>query len=82
MTNFTRLITKEKVWHRKALLIDIFHTTNSMADDHWTLRNTANELHLSIGQVSEDLRLAVLIRADESLTLLSRNLALRKLKKT
>lgn len=73
--NLIIIIRKEKIWHRKALLIDIYHSCKNN-----TIIETAKQLEMSVGYVSEDLRLAEIIRADNTITELSRNLALRRLR--
>lgn len=71
---------KEECWHRKVIILETFHLMRTIQVKTWTIKDTARDLEVSIGLVSEDLKLAKAIKADESLKDLSRNKALKKIK--
>jgi hypothetical protein len=48
----------EETWWRKVLIMEIFHLTMSRQDNSWTLGKTAENFNVSIGLVSENLRIA------------------------
>jgi len=78
--NIIQLLKEESIWHKKAFMISLYHSINSMADDKWTIRDTAKELNLSIGLVCEDLQLTEAIKKNEKLLELSRNAALKEMR--
>lgn len=47
-----------KEWHRKASIMSLYHTFQCLQDKTWTLRDTAVFFGVSIGLVSENLKLA------------------------
>ena len=47
-----------KEWHRKVCIMHLFHTAQCMHDTNWTLNATAKFFDVSIGLVSENIRLA------------------------
>jgi hypothetical protein len=53
-----------KVWHEKAIVIELYHLTMHQQNKNWTLIKTAKYFHVSIGLVSENLRLADAIHYD------------------
>jgi len=68
-------------WVDKVLILEIFHLTMCMRDSTWTVSKTANEFQVSIGLVSENLRLANLIHArPELIKIESRVDALKRLR--
>lgn len=79
-------IQNERRWYLKSLGILTFHTLMqaSKTDKRnfkWRIGDTAKELDLSIGYVSESLKLAKAIGKDESLKFVTRDEALSRLKK-
>ena len=83
MKNWKEEIKKEKDWFQKCLLITSFHTLEqskreNIRNHKWTIKDTARELELSIGYVSESLRIVVSGINVEKLT---RDAALKLLKK-
>lgn len=52
-----------------------------MNNKEWTQKDTAHDLQISLGAVSEGICLAVELRKDEHLTELSRNAALKRIRK-
>ena len=48
----------EKTWYGKVTIMEIFHLTMSINYNHWTIHDTAKEFNVSIGLVSENLKLA------------------------
>ena len=68
-------------WHEKAIIIEIFHLSRQHNGSRWTITHTANYFGVSIGLVSENLKLADAIHKDERiLKCQSRQEALRKIK--
>lgn len=55
------------IWWKKALLIHLYHSSQKVLDRKWNITKTARDLGVSIGLVSEDLRLAELIQTDDSI---------------
>lgn len=71
----------EKTWHGKVLVMEIYHLAMSIRAPDWTLSKTAKEFNVSVGLVSENLRLAELIHENEKiLKCKMRKDALRRLK--
>lgn len=77
---FIEKYNQENTWHGKVIVMEIYHLAMSTQKSGWTITKTAEYFKCSIGLVSENLRLANLIHADEKvLTCKSRQEALRKL---
>jgi hypothetical protein len=71
----------EKTWHGKVTIMEIYHLTMTIRVKKWTIVKTAKTFGVSIGLVSENLRLAKLIHTDEKLLKCkTRTEALKKLK--
>lgn len=51
------LYIQSTTWQRKVVLIAMYHNFHKMKDNNWKLVNTASYFHVSIGLVSENLRL-------------------------
>jgi hypothetical protein len=64
---FTEKYYAETTWHGKVLVMEIFHLAMSVRASDWTLRKTAQEFGVSVGLVSENLRLAQLIHRNEKI---------------
>lgn len=80
-TSFKERYDKEKIWHKKVLVMEIFHLTMcEKSKGHWPIRNTAKYFDVSIGLVSENLKLADAINHRVDLETLSRKQALAKIK--
>ena len=47
-----------KTWQEKVMVMEIFHMASKMKDCRWTLSMTAEIFNVSVGLVSENLRLA------------------------
>jgi hypothetical protein len=75
------LLENEPKWHKKAMIISLFHNTRDIIEPNWTIAQTATELNISTGRVCEDLLLAEKIRQDGTIIQLSRNKALKKLRR-
>jgi len=54
-------------WHEKSLVLEIYHLAMSSRFNSWTLSDTAQEFDISIGLVSENLRLAQAIHSNPSI---------------
>lgn len=80
-TTFKERYHKEEIWHKKVLIMEIFHLTmGEKTKGKWTLRGTAKYFDVSIGLVSENLKLAIALNNRVGLELLSRKQALAKIK--
>lgn len=78
-------IKKERRWNMRCLAILAFHTTMQATRDNvrnykWKIEDTASELKLSIGYVSESIKLAKAIGQNNSLIFLSRDEALKRIR--
>ena len=60
MTFYERYLTANE-WHEKVLIMALYHTAMTQRVPRWTLMGTANYFGLSMGLVSENLKLATLI---------------------
>lgn len=68
-------------WHGKALVMEIYHLAMCNKIKEWTVQKTATYFNVSIGLVSENLKLARAIHTDEKIIKSnSRQDALNKLK--
>ena len=77
---FLERYRNETTWHGKALVMEIYHLAMSHRSKGWTLTRTAEHFGVSIGLVSENLRLAHAIHMnDKILKCESRQEALKKL---
>jgi hypothetical protein len=71
----------ETTWHGKVTVMEIYHLAMCQREQGWTITKTAEHFEVSIGLVSENLRLAQLIHENgKILNCESRQEALRKLK--
>ena len=48
-----------KQWQRKASLISIYHHKMKLLNKHWSVRLTASYFDVSIGKVSEDIKIVL-----------------------
>lgn len=77
---FVEKYQSETTWHGKATVMEIYHLTMMHRHSDWTLSKTAHAFRVSIGLVSENLRLAQAIHVNEKImTCESRQEALRRL---
>jgi hypothetical protein len=51
------LYVKSKSWKRKIILISLYHNFNCMNEKNWRLSDTASYFHVSLGLVSENIKL-------------------------
>lgn len=66
--NFRDKYKKEKTWHRKVMVMEIFHLAMKASEKkHWTITDTARYFKVSTGLVSENLKLARAIYNDFTL---------------
>ena len=56
-----------KTWHEKAIITELYHLAMSQRYPGWTITKTAEHFEVSIGLVSENLRLAHSIHSDENI---------------
>jgi hypothetical protein len=79
--NFKQKYENCKTWHEKVTVMEIYHLTMLHKVKGWTVSQTARDFGVSTGLVSENLRLAKEIHAnDKILKCESRQEALRKIK--
>jgi len=67
MPSIKELVTtykEETTWHGKVIVMEIYHLAMLTKDKAWTIADTASGLEVSIGLVSENLRLAQAIHDD------------------
>lgn len=77
---FVEKYQRESTWHAKVIVMEIYHLTMNHRSKGWTLKRTAEHFNVSIGLVSENLRLAHALHInDKLLKCESRNEALKKL---
>lgn len=57
----------EKTWHGKVLVMEIYHLAMNTREPGWTIGKTATDFEVSIGLVSENLRLANEIHRNDSI---------------
>lgn len=77
---FLEKYKKVQRWHEKAIIMEIFHLTMK-GKGKWTLTQTAEYFGVSIGLVSENLKLAGAIHHNHQILLInSREEALKKLR--
>jgi len=77
---FPERYNQTNLWHEKVLVMEIYHLAMSHREKGWTLTKTATSFGVSIGLVSENLRLAQAIHTDEKIIKCeSRQDALRRL---
>lgn len=55
---------EEQTWHGKVIVMEIYHLAMLARTGKWTIADTASRLEVSIGLVSENLRLAEAIHKD------------------
>ncbi len=55
---FMERYQQEETWYGKVLVMSIFHTVMCQKEKNWTLLDTAKSFEVSIGLVSENLKLA------------------------
>jgi hypothetical protein len=73
---------QETTWHGKAMIMEIYHLAMTQNHKWWTMTRTAEYFNVSIGLVSENLRLAHAIHEEPTLiNTPSRQEAVRKLPK-
>jgi len=79
---FQERYASESTWHGKVTVMEIYHLAMCMRVKGWTISLTAEEFGVSIGLVSENLRLAQSIHSDPKiLKCESRQEALKKWRK-
>lgn len=77
---FIERYAREKTWHGKAMIMEIYHLAMTQREKGWTIEKTAQHFSCSIGLVSENLRLAHAIhKIPRIMELPTRQDALRRL---
>jgi len=78
-------IKSERRWNMKCLAIFTYHTLMCATRENkrtykWRVEDTASDLQLSIGFISESIKLAKALGTDDKLKFMSRDEALKKLR--
>lgn len=55
---FQEALKKEKRWQKRAFLVNLYHNLRLLKHRKWTMRATARRLGISLGAVSEAVKLA------------------------
>lgn len=55
---FLERYQQETTWHGRAMVMEIYHLAMRARSAKWTIEKTASHFQVSIGLVSENLRLA------------------------
>jgi hypothetical protein len=77
---FKERYQREATWHGRAMIMEIYHLAMSTRETRWTITKTAEHFQVSIGLVSENLRLAHAMHDDDRIIKCeSRQDALKKL---
>lgn len=77
---FPERYQKAQIWFEKVLVMEIYHLAMTHREPNWTLAKTAESFAVSMGLVSENLKLAQAIHTnDKIMKCESRQDALRKL---
>jgi hypothetical protein len=69
-----------KEWHKRALIISLYHMKMLLRNKRWTMRHTAKRLQISLGLVSESIKLAKAMNDDPEIEKMKRNDALKRIK--
>lgn len=77
---FTEALQKERRWYKRVIIINLYHKQMILKKKKWGQRETAKKLSLSLGAVSEAIKLATAILDDNSLESLTREEALLKIR--
>lgn len=85
LEDLKKQISDERRWYHKSLGILTYHTLMQAQrlgkrNDKWRVEDSAKQLNLSIGYISESLKLAKFCAKIEDLKLLTREDALRKIR--
>lgn len=65
---FVERYNQESTWQGRAIVMEIFHLAACAHHKDWTVTKTAQYFRVSIGLVSENLRLASALHESESLS--------------
>jgi len=77
---YREALEKERRWHKRALTIYLYHNLMLLKKKHWTIRDTAKKLEMSIGMISESIRLATAMIDNPELEKMKRKDALKLIK--
>lgn len=79
---FVERYNQAKFWHEKVLIMNLFHLAMCQRKDViWNIAKTAQVFNVSVGLVSENLKLASAIDKDKSImTIDTRTNALKRVK--
>lgn len=65
--DYQKEYSEAKEWYRKASIMSLYHTYQCLQDKSWTLRDTAIYFGVSIGLVSENIKLAKSLETNSQL---------------
>lgn len=64
---FKERYQQEVTWHGRAMIMEIYHLAMLQRERGWNITKTAQHFEVSIGLVSENLRLANAMHVDEKI---------------
>lgn len=80
--SFLERYNKETTWQSKAIVMEIYHLSQCELNTQWTIYNTAHYFKVSVGLVSENLKLARIMNdTNEEFKDCSRKQALKRIRK-
>jgi hypothetical protein len=65
--SFKEQFDKERLWDKRSVIIEIYHLSMTSKNKGWGVVETANYFKVSIGHVSENLKLARALHRDPTL---------------
>lgn len=77
---FLEALKQEKIWHKRALMINFYHNLMLLKKKNWNMRKTAKRLEISLGMVSESIKLAKAVVDNKEIEMMTRKNALQKIK--
>jgi len=79
---FRKKFHKSSKWHERAAIVEIFHLRQSHIEKKWTMQRTAKYFNVSLGFISESLKLARACYEDPTfINCANRQIALNHLKR-
>jgi len=77
---YQEALQKERRWDKRAILISLYHGRMLLKNTKWNQRRTARKLGISLGAISEAIKLAKALTEEPELKNLKREEALAKIK--
>jgi len=65
--SFKEQFDGEKLWYKRVVIIELYYLAMRNKDKSWGVRETAKYFKISLGHVSENLKLAKALHKDPSL---------------